>query len=170
MKALLAGALMLVATPMAAQAQWTEQGRFHVAATAGRTDYDMSVVGQANVYSGRVGVQLSRLFGVEAHVGYAGVEEDGGTSKLYTPEAQVRVRWPIGLFSPYLGAGAGFIVADSYDPEVENDTEVTFSTAGGVTADLGRRLLLLGEVRLRGVGARMTGATGDVNVGVGYRF
>lgn len=170
MKAMLMGAMLLATVPAGAGAQEAPAGRFHVAATAGWTDYDLSIVGQGKVYSGRIGVQLSPLFGVEGHVGYAAVEEDGGTSKLYTPEAQVRVGWPLGRLSPYLGAGAGMIVADSYDPEVENDAEVTFSTAAGVTAELGRRLLVLGEVRLRGVGARMTGATGDLNVGVGYRF
>lgn len=170
MKAILAGAVMLAAVPLAAEGQQADRARYHVAATVGRTDYDLSVVGQADVYSGRVGVELSRVFGLEGHVGYAAVEEDGGTSKLYTPEAQARVRWPVGRFGPYVGAGAGMIVADSYDPEVANDADVTFSAAGGMTADLGKRVLVLGEVRVRGVGARLTGATGDLNVGVGYRF
>lgn len=170
MKAVLTGAMMLALVPTGAAAQQTGPGSVHVAATIGRTDYDMAIVAQANVYSGRAGVRLNRSLSLEGHVGYAAVEEDAGTSRLYMPEAQIQARVPLGRFSPFVGAGAGMIVAESYDRRIPTDSDVTFSAAGGATADVTRRMLLLGEVRVRGVGSRMTGATGDLNVGLGYRF
>ena len=171
MKAVLTAVAVLAVLPAAAAAQQLGTGPVRVAATIGRMDYDMSVVGQANVFSGRLGVRLGSVLGLEAYGGYAAVEEeDLGTTRLYMPEAQIQARWPLGRISPFVGAGAGLIVAESYDPAIGTDSEVTFSAAGGLTADVGSRMLLLGDVRLRGVGPRMAGATGDLNVGVGFRF
>jgi hypothetical protein len=164
----LAAIALFAASP--ATAQHIDQGRFHIAATIGHTEYDLAGVGSSNVYSARGGVRLNRILGVEGLLGYTSVAEDGGNTSLYLPEAQLQARWPLGRVSPFVGGGVGMIVADSFDDAIKTDSDVTFSSAAGVELGVGAGVMLIGEVRVRGVGTRFAGSTGDFNIAVGYRF
>jgi hypothetical protein len=163
-------AAMLVATAASASAQQMNPARFHVAATVGFTEYDLAAVGHANIYSARAGMRLNPVVGIEALMGYTSLETDSGDAELYFPEAQVQFRWPGWRVSPFVGAGAGVVVADSRNPWIATDTDVTFSTAGGLMVDLAGGVILISEVRVRGIGTRLSGSTGDFNLAVGYRF
>lgn len=170
MKCFPLAALIVAIAPLSAVAQQPDLPRMQLAATIGQTEYDFSDVGTATVFGGRAGFWLNRLVGIEAQLGRASLDPNAGNAALYFPEAQLQLRWPVWRVTPYLGAGAGAIIADSRDPQIATESEISFSASGGIGAELASRVMVIAEARLRGAGTRFTGSTGDLNVGLGYRF
>ena len=76
--------LALFCTTSAVQAQGARVGIYR-----GVSEYDLSGVDQATVTALRVGYDFGRVFGLEAGLASAAVEQQFGDTRLYLPDVQV---------------------------------------------------------------------------------
>lgn len=138
---------------------------------AGSLEYDLSGVATVRHFAARAEVPLGRMILAEGSLGYsrfgAGPEEH---TPVITPEAQLHVQWPLGRLAPYLGAGAGALVAFESEAQTEGDAELALSAAGGVRVQLVDRLGARAELRVRGVGTRFAGSTSEWTAGLSWRL
>lgn len=95
-------------------------------------------------------------------------DQQFGPSTLIAPDAQLQYHFRAGRFTPYLGAGVGFI-RESADV-IETDWTQTVSFSGGSRVSLNDRVGLFGELRIRGVEWDFTGSTTDIMGGVVVRL
>ena len=130
----------------------------------GAMNFDLSGTGTTPAFTARVSRELGANCVVEGSVLYAKPDQQFGPSTLIAPEAQLQYHFRAGRFTPYLGAGLGFI-RESAD-EIETDWTQTVSFAGGSRVRLNDRVGLFGELRIRGVEWDFTGSTTDIMGGV----
>jgi hypothetical protein len=160
---LAAAAGAAAAQPPSAPAPW----RYGASLVAGVSQYDLSGTGTTAVLGMRLDAELRRWLVAEAALGFFRPEEQVGERMRYTlPEAQLQVQWPGRVVRPYLGAGGGYLLADG-----SRGRQGTASASGGARVALpGARVDARGELRVRGVGSRFSGAAAEWVVGLGYRF
>lgn len=159
----IAGLAALLAMPMAASAQ-TRVGVYR-----GIGEYDLAGVDDGSVTAVRISRSVLPFLGVEVGVAHVELEQDlGGETTLYQPEVQAQLQLPLGMFSPYVGVGAGFAVATANEPAI--DTEFTMNAGVGLRVELPFGLGVGVDGRLRGFGTRFTGSGADAVIGISYRF
>jgi outer membrane protein W len=134
----------------------------------GAMNYDLSGTGTTPAFTARVSHGLGANFVLEGGVLVAKPDQQFGPSTLIAPEAQLQYHFRAGRFTPYLGAGLGFI-RESADV-IETDWTQTVSFAGGSRVSLNERVGLFGELRIRGVEWDFTGTTTDIVGGVVVRL
>ena len=96
-----------------------------------RLDYDLSGTGNAPGLAIRSTKNLSTNVSVEFGGVYAAPSQQFGSSSLFMPEAQLRYRWNVGRFFPYVGAGLGAARVGS-DFHTDWDPTMSFSAGTGV--------------------------------------
>src|SRR5688500_721655 len=139
-----------------------------ILAGAGVINFDLSGTGTTPAFTARVSRELGANFVLEGSVLFAKPEQQFGPSTLIVPEVQLQYHWPLGRFTPYLGAGVG--VARESGDAIETDWSPTIAFAGGSRVELNDRVGLFGEFRIRGVEWRFVGSTTDVLGGVVVRL
>lgn len=137
---------------------------------AGVAEYDLSGVDTAPLLALRGGAFLSRHLSLEGSFGYAAVDQQFGQSRLYLPELQAQLSWPLGRVAPYLGMGGGAAIDAAEDPEIGTDTDATFSASIGMRVGLPARVGVRAEVRARAIGTDFTASGGELTAGMAYRF
>jgi hypothetical protein len=142
-----AGLAVALAAPVHAQAQ---MGRPAVSAHYGAFHYDLAGTGSASHLAARVELPFSRMMVGQASLGHARVGEPGDRVTLLTPEVQAHLRWPVGRVAPFVGLGAGALIALEGEGQSERETLMSFSVAGGLRGRLTERLGAVGELRVRG--------------------
>jgi hypothetical protein len=154
----------VLALPLTASAQ-TRIGVYR-----GVGEYDLSGVDDGTVTAVRISRSILPLLAVEAGITHVQLDQDfGGKMTLYQPEVQGQLRLPLGLFSPYAGAGIGLAFASA--DQAESDTEFTANAALGLRFDLPFvGLGIAAEGRLRGFGTNFSGSGADAVLGITYRF
>jgi outer membrane protein W len=135
-----------------------------ILAGAGVMNYDLSGTGTKPAFTGRVSHELGANFVLEGSVLFAKPEQQFGPSTLIVPEVQLQYHWPVGRFTPYLGAGLG--VARHSADDLETDWSPAISVAGGSRVSLNDRVGLFGELRLRGIEWDFAGSTTDIMGGI----
>lgn len=159
--------LLAAAALTPAQAQTAPAVSVH----AGNLEYDLSGVTTVRHFAVRGEVPLAPMILMEGSLGYsrfgAGPEEH---TPVITPEAQLHLQWPLGRVAPYLGAGAGALVAFASEVQPARDAELSLSAAGGVRIQLVDRLGARAELRVRGVGTRFEGSTSEWTAGLSWRL
>ena len=158
-----ASMLAVLALPVAGSAQT------RVTVYRGVGEYDLSGVDDGTVTAVRISRDVLPFLGLEAGVTHVRLAQDfGGDATLYQPELQAQLQLPLGLFKPYLGAGAGlaFATADNAD----GDTEFTLNAGLGLRFDLPFGLGIGVDGRVRGFGTDFAGSGADAAIGVSYRF
>ena len=134
----------------------------------GVSNFDLSGTGNVPVFSARVTQDLGSNVVVEGGVVFAKPDQQFGPSTLIIPEAQLQYHFPIGRFTPYLGAGIG-AARESADG-FETDWTPTISFAGGTRIAVNDRVGVFGELRIRGFGWDFVGTMADITGGVAIRL
>lgn len=149
--------LLLCAAPLEAMAQGAAQ--HSITAATGVMDFDLSGTGQAWSGAARAARALTDHLAVEVGASFAQPTQDFGRSTFIAPEAHLQYHWRAGRVRPFAGGGIGFshVRADL----VRNETDFTWSAAGGARIDLSPRLSLVGEMRVRGIEVDFTGSTAE---------
>ena len=131
--------------------------------------YDLNGVYEAPVAAVRVTRDVHSLFAIEAGATHVKLEDDlAGEATLYQPELQAQVKLPLGVFAPYLGAGAGMSFGAEESGAQEN--EVTLNAGAGFRIEFGNGLGLVADGRLRNIGKLWTATGADATLGISYRF
>lgn len=159
-------ALLLTATVARAQDAAAAQPTLTI--SGGVMDFDLSGTGQTWV----AGVRFIRPFtshlAIEIGTSYARPEQDFGETTLFAPDFHLQYHWKIGPVRPFIGAGAGFVhISGPFDVD---DTDPTFSAAGGLRVDIGPRASLFGEMRVRGHERGFVATTAEWSGGLSFRF
>ena len=95
---------------------------------------------------------------------FARPDLQAGVGTVILPEVQLQYHWPVGRFTPYLGAGLG--VARHSADDLETDWSPAISFGGGTRVSLNDRVGLFGELRLRGIEWDFAGSTTDIMGGI----
>ncbi len=135
----------------------------------GVSQWDLSGTGTSPFVGVRIDRELNSVFLGEAGVTAMRPAEQFGERVTYLfPEVQLQAQLPFRVVRPYLGVGGGYGLASSRG---EHSTEGTVAGAGGVRILVpNSSTTLRAELRIRGVGTGLTGATAEWTLGVGHRF
>ena len=136
--------------------------------TTGITDFDLSGTGTAWVGAVRATRALTGHVAVEIGASIARPEQDFGDSTLLAPDAHLQYHWRLGRVRPFAGGGIGF--AHVRANLVSNDTDFTWSAAGGARIDVTRRVAILAEMRVRGFEVDFVGSSAEWLAGVTWRL
>ena len=156
--------LLLCAAPLPVAAQGSAQ--HSITAATGIMDFDLSGTGQAWSGAVRAARALTTHLALEVGASFAKPEQDFGPSTLIAPEAHLQYHWRAGRVRPYAGGGIGF--AHVRANLASNDTDFTWSGAGGLRIDLTPRWSLIGEMRVRGIEVDFTGSTAEWLGGISW--
>lgn len=152
------------ALPGAARAQSVSE--FSVG--GGIMDYDLSGVGQTLTLNARAVAPLSRTFVLEPGILWANPDlQGGGEATLLIPEVQLQARFPLGVVTPYLGAGVGAALAFADDRD--DEYEAAFSGGAGLRIDAGGLLGFVLDARVHGFGTDFSGSTSELTLGLRIR-
>ena len=158
------GAVLFIAGAVPAFAQNTTS----LVLGGGVSNFDLSGTGNAPVFAARVTRELGSNLVIEGGVTFAKPDQDFGPSTLILPEAQLQYHFPVGRFTPYLGAGIG---ASRHSADgLETDWNPTISFAGGTRIAVNDRVGVFGELRIRGVEWDFAGSMADITGGVAIRL
>lgn len=152
-------------TPVRAQ---NTAAQHAVSVTAGVMDFDLSGTGQTLVAAVRATRALTNHVAVEAGASFATPEQQFGPSTFLAPEVQLQYHWQLGRVRPYAGGGIG--LAHERANLADNDTDFTWSGAGGLRVDLTDRAAIVGEMRVRGIEVDFTGSTAEWVGGLTWRL
>ena len=160
---------LVVGTAAPGAAQDPSSARVTIA--GGVTEFDIAGSGTAPVFAVRADLGIARWLVIEPSLSYAPVDQDFGDSRLFLPEIQAQLQWPLGPIAPYLGVGAGYLIEVPEDDDVERDNESTFSGAAGLRVDVTERVGARGELRLRATSIDdFSGTLADWTAGLSYRL
>lgn len=136
--------------------------------SGGVMDFDLSGTGQTWVAGVRFIRPLTSHLAIEIGTSYARPEQDFGETTLFAPDFHLQYHWQVGPVRPFIGAGAGFVhISGPFDVD---DTDPTFSAAGGLRIDVAPRASLFGEMRVRGHERKFVGSTTEWSGGLSIRF
>jgi opacity protein-like surface antigen len=144
-----------------------DPSRHGLSISAVRLDYDLAGVGTAAGLAVRTTHDLSSNVSLELGGVFAKPEQQFGPSSLFMPEAQLRYRWQVGRFTPYVGGGVGTALVRS---SFHSDWDPTLSASVGTGVRLTDQLDLTGEFRLRGHEWRAVGTSSELSLGLGWRL
>ena len=180
--ATLLAALLAIASPEGARAQaylteaYTESVvamRPSVSLSAGAFQYDVSGNRPAPMLAARGELPLSRHFLLEGGVTAARADRRvNGITTFFAPEAQLQAQLPLaGVWvAPYVGAGVGAAFDRRNGPLGPTQRDLTVSAATGVRYWLTEQRGLRAELRLRGIGSRLTGTAAEYTLGSSWRL
>ena len=160
-------ALIMFAACGSAEAQ-LPAAQHGITGTAGVMDFDLSGTGQTFVAAVRATRAITDHVGVEVGASFAKPEQQFGPSTFLAPDLQLQYHWRVGRVRPYAGGGIGF--AHVRANLADNETDFTWSGAGGVRIDLTDRAAVVGEMRVRGIEVDFTGTTAEWVGGVTWRL
>jgi hypothetical protein len=135
----------------------------------GAVNFDLSGTGTSPGFTVRVSHTLTSNILLEGSLLFVPLEqqfEDDAT--LLVPEVQLQYHWPLGRFTPFVGAGVGFARVNSEFRGAEWDPAVSF--AGGTRMQINDYLGAFGEFRIRGVEWDFVGTTADIMGGLVIRL
>ena len=160
--------LLLAAAPLGAQ---TPPFAPTISLSGGMMQFDLSGTGDTPMAALRIEAPYSRLFLLEGGiVGARPRQQFGDTTTFVVLEGQGQLQFPIFIFRPYLGAGAG-VAIDFRDEDDGGDRDwLTMTVAGGVRAPIRDRLGIRAELRVRELGREFTGSTAEWTLGASWRL
>lgn len=166
-----AGALLVMGV-VASHAQTRGPSGPTISVHAGVSDYDLSVLATVSHFAVRGDLPIGSYVLMEASLGYSrpGPRPEERTTVLI-PEVQAQLQYPFGPVAPYLGVGAGSLMALPGAAQDEFDAALSLSTAAGVRLRLAARLGARAELRVRAVqmnGNLFAGSTAEVTAGLSW--
>jgi hypothetical protein len=173
-RAAITAGLLLVAGTTASSAQTTSTSGPTISVHAGVFDYDLNGVGTVRHFAARGELPVNSYVFVEASLGYSrpGPRPEERTTVLI-PEVQAQLQYPFGRVAPYLGVGAGSLMALAGDAQDKFDAALSLSTAAGARVRLAERLGARAELRVRSVemnGNIFAGATAELTAGLSWHL
>ena len=162
---ILSSIFCLVAAGAAAQ---DSAAQHSVTVAAGAIDFDLSGTGTTWVGAVRATRALGDRVAVEFGASVAKPDQDFGGSTLIAPEVHLQGHWRFGRVRPFAGGGLGF--AHVRANLASNETDFTWSAAGGARVDLTPRVAMLAEMRVRGFEVDVTGSTAEWVGGITWRI
>lgn len=157
-------ALIFALFASSATAQRAERA---VALVGGVSQFDLSGTGTTGVLGLRGELSAKRWLMLEAGLTAFRPDEQFGLQRTYAiPEIQVQAQVPGRSFRPYVGLGAGSLIAGG-----ASDARRAFSAAAGTRIVIPEtHFNVRAELRVRGVGESFSGTIAEWTVGSGYRF
>lgn len=163
-------ALAAVLAHAAAVSAQTPERRLTLSLGGGVGEYDLSGVDSAPLIAVRSAWTISRLFLTEGSFLYVPLDQQFGRSRLYVPEAQLQIRWPLPHVQPYLGAGVGVAIDVPRSNALSTDRELTLSGALGARTAFPGRVGLQVDLRVRGIGSSFEGSGAEATAGLTVRI
>lgn len=146
---------------------------------AGVSQFDLSGTGTTALVGARLETELQSWLVAEGALGFFRPQEQFPGRSTYTiPEVQLQVQYPGRVVRPYLGLGGGYVFASAGREtqiagpgNIEPGTQVTGSGAVGLRVAIpDQPLLMLTELRVRGIGQSFSGSTAEWTIGLVRRF
>jgi hypothetical protein len=146
------------------------RGAITIEAAGGRTEYDLSGVGNRNFGALRARVHVLPWLAVEPGLVHMRYRDQfwpaAGRWSLWLPEVQAQAELPFGRVRPYVGAGGGAVFASL---DSERVTDATLSVAGGARVELGAGWGVGSELRVRALDP-FHGTMADLGVSLSRRI
>lgn len=161
--------VLLAAGPVSAYAQHDTS----LLIGGGAMNFDLSGTGTAPAFTARISRELGANVVVEGGFLVARPDQQLGNPTIVAPEVQLQYHFPLGRFTPYLGAGVGAMRESAIelgDIAIGSEWSPTIAFAGGTRVSVNDRLGLFGELRVRGVEWNFAGSTADITGGVAVRL
>jgi len=160
-------AVMLAALSSATGAQGLDGSGRALGIVGGAFQYDLSGTGTTGFGGVRLEWPIASYVIVEPGLTYARYTTQGGTGvSLLFPEIQLQVTRPVGRVRPFIGIGAGPVVAFGGD---DSETELGLSGGVGLRTRVAPDWSARAELRLRAINP-WTGSAAEWTLGLSRHY